>query len=287
MSVSGKNAAGASWRFYLSSTEVNTWKNDNPTYPYSFTGNVTISSDGQLKIAPYKKDSTLYNSVDIDYIIVRDPNTVTDYTVKAVTPEGAAIAEITTGITKTASAVSGLPEVVQDSNNKYYRISDNLVAENSHTKNITKKLTAGDTINVEYTLDENIVYFVEGESFTSKKNFSDTIIAKSTMSGGNSAASTADYTLNGGAAFDAGNYNFEAYVVNRPNKRIGVQAVDISYANVVSKAADTFPEGFTDSTSYGMYTTNFTLSKSTKLILKQTNKETAEFDYIIISKVTE
>lgn len=279
VSVRGKDATGASWRFYLSSTEVNTWKNDNPTYPYSFTGNVTIGSDGQLKISPYKSGSTLYNSVDIDYIIVREPNTVTDYTVKAVTPEDAEIAEITTGITKTASAVSGLPEVVQDSDGKYYRISDNLVAENSHTKNITKKLTDGDTVNVKYTLDENMIFFIEGENFENKKASPNATPTNITYSGGSSHQVAYNKTSPMGTiTYEAGTYLLEGYIVAVPEK--GFRLKDSSDANAAS---------FTPSET-GTYKSQFTLSKATTLSLKggtTQNNDTPMFDYIIISKVTE
>ena len=240
-----------------------------------FSANFTLLEGNDLTKLQLSKNGA--SSPTFDYIIIRRVPENVSYTVKAVTSDGTELAEITP-TAKTSIKAAGLPEVIEK-DGKYYRVSDSMVGKNTHSKRITETLSEGDVVNVEYTLDESILFYKEME------DYENTTITESTACSKGKAAYVAydHYAELGGMVFPAGKYQFEGYVVGRGT------VVGLRFKKNISDSSNfmTIAYPLFDTDKQDIFTYNFELTEPTTLVmagLSNTDGKagTPTFDYIMI-----
>lgn len=211
-----------------------------------------------------------------------------DYTINAVA-NGSVIKEFAngTGLTQDESYGVYIPKVVEY-NNQFYVLDD---SENANLDGYYASYTMGTsnaTQEINYTLDETIVGYTEGEGSG----------YRNVIGSDNNSYSNGDYINNNGSGnpfnarnrgfsigtLPAGNYQLVVYVVNSDNKRTVAIRNSADATTPVASVKN-------DDKITGELTANFSLSDATSLIVNGANStdesktlQCEEFDYVLIRK---
>ena len=241
-------------------------------------GSSVSASGSDLDPIEYGDDSYLYNSGNTPITLSTGTNKITlvyvpapkhDYTVNA-DAGGTTIKELATGSkAETANyTVSHLPLVIEK-NGHYYVLTD------ADVSGYSKTFTMGNSDEVktvEYTLDESIVYFAEGE---------DLYAGQTTASDACSNGAYTYYLSGLTSTFpiaDAGWYRMETVVMDRENKNpLNIYLDDNTELGTIAKGGNT---GFRTT---GLFYVN--ASSNLKIGLSDpSNKNSLSFDYVLVRR---
>ena len=205
-----------------------------------------------------------------------------DYTINAVAG-GSTIKELAIGSEFPSDSYGVyIPKVIyNDTDSKYYVLDDD---DNANLDGYYASYTMGTTDatkEINYTVDESIVVFLEAGS-----NIDQSTSGNKSYSSGNYGHVNGSKSINIGN-IDAGIYQFEANFVSTGNR--GLYLRDSSNSD---KESNTIVKQPLDKTSTAaIVSKNFSLASSTTILLtgytndKAQYNQSAEFDYIIIRKL--